>query len=66
MLLNRKIPTVDGKIYRVARKLAYLHFDRRKWSGACSKEEQTQWLVDNYWDGWIKDAKIIIEEFNKI
>lgn len=66
MTVRKNMPTVDGKTYRIARKLAELHFKRKKWYGYCTKEERTNWLVNNYWDGWIDDAKILIEEFRKI
>lgn len=44
----------------LARKLAWLHFDRKQWRGHCAKDERTAWLVEKYWPDWRGDARTIL------
>ncbi len=48
-------------VERIARALAWRHFDRRAWTGACPKTERTQWLVNHYWTNFTEDASAALE-----
>ena len=46
-------------IERLARAIAYAHFDRKKWIGYAPKAERNAWAVDMGWKTFIPDARIV-------
>lgn len=53
--------TISPVVERVARAIAYKHFDRKPTCGHCTHEERVTFMANKYWRGWVPDARAAIE-----
>jgi hypothetical protein len=44
----------------LARAIARARFDKKEWTGACSKNERTEYLVNTYWRNDLPEADAIL------
>jgi hypothetical protein len=44
----------------LARAIARARFDKKEWTGACSKNERTEYLVNTYWRNDLPESDAIL------
>ena len=52
---------ISPVVERVARAIAYKHFDRKPTHGHCTHEELVSFMANKYWRDWVSDARAAIE-----
>lgn len=53
-------PTRTERVEIIARVIAWQHFDRKQWSGACTKEEWLRAETERSWKNFLPAAEAVI------